>query len=104
MVPDEINPSRIRPDDLLIKRTRVQVLMGDMAVSTVYCDPDLMALRVNVTGTGEGTRAVRWIEREICELRARRIAESEARAANSRAQIEARQMQRRAKQRAGSST
>jgi hypothetical protein len=92
--------SRIRPDDELIKRPEVQRLMGDISVSAVYDDPDLMHLKINITAAGESPHAVRWIAREVLELRACRVARSEKRAASIRAQIEARRQRRRAKQRA----
>jgi hypothetical protein len=91
---------RIRPDDELIKRPEVQRLMGGISVSAVYDDPDLMHLKVNLTAAGEFPHAVRWIAREVLELRARRVARSEERTASVRAQIEARRERRRAKQRA----
>ena len=74
--------------------------MGDMSVSAVYDDPDLMRLKINVTAAGESPHAVRWIEREVLELRARRVARSEEQAANIRERIEERRERRRAKQRA----
>jgi hypothetical protein len=92
--------SRIRPDDELVKLPKVQHLMGDMSVSAVYDDPDLMGLKINVTAADESTHAVRWIEREVLELRAQRVARSEERATIVRAQIEERRTLRRAKQRA----
>jgi hypothetical protein len=95
---DPIN--RIRSEDELIKRSEVQHLMGDISVSTIYDDPDLMRLKINVTAADESTHAVRWIRREIHELRAQRVARSEKRAASVRARIEQRRARRRAKQRA----
>jgi len=92
---------RIRPDDELVKLPKVQHLMGGMSVSAVYDDPDLMGLKINVTAADQSTHAVRWIEREVLELRAQRVARSEERAAIVRAQIEERRERRRAKQRVG---
>jgi len=92
--------SRIRPDDELIKRPAVQAIMGGIATSTVYDDPDLMRLKINVTAAAESAHAVRWIAREVYDLRARRVARSEERAASVRAQIEARRERRRGRQRA----
>jgi hypothetical protein len=83
----------------LVKLPKVQHIFGGISVSAVYEDPDLMGLKVNVTAAGESTHAVRWIEREILELRARRIARSEEQAASVRARIEERRERRRAKQR-----
>lgn len=92
---------RIRPDDELVKLPKVQHLRGGMSVSAVYDDPDLMGLKINVTAADQSTHAVRWIEREVLELRAQRVARSEERAAIVRAQIEERRERRRAKQRVG---
>ena len=92
--------SRIRPDDELIKRPTVQQIMGGISISAVYDDPDLMSLKINLTAAGESTHAVRWIAREVLDLRARRVARSEERAASVRAQIEERRERRRTKQRA----
>jgi hypothetical protein len=92
---------RILPDDELVALPRVRALMGGIAISTAYDDPELMALKINVTGVGNGG-AVRWIEREVHGLRAKRVAMSEARSANARARVEARLTHRRAKQRASS--
>ena len=92
--------SRIRPDDELIKRPKVQHIMGDISVSTVYSDPDLMRLKINITAADKSTHAVRWIQREIYDLRAQRVARSQERAASVGARIEQRQARRRAKQRA----
>jgi len=98
MLPDNSSDtatSRIRPDDTFIGLPIVRVKMGGMSVSAVYDDPELMKLRIVIS-----RKMVRWIEREIDEERARRVANSEARAANVRAQIEQRRERRRAKQRA----
>ena len=70
--------SRIRPDDKLIRRPAVEAIM-DMATSTLYEDPELMRLKVVVTADDRHPHAVRWIEREVHELRARRVARSGAR-------------------------
>jgi hypothetical protein len=96
--------SRIRPEDKLVKLPKVQDIMGDVSVSAVYDDPDLMGLKINVTAADESTHAVRWIEREVLELRAQRVARSEERAASVRARIEERRERRRAKQRARTAT
>jgi hypothetical protein len=92
--------SRIRPTDVLIKLPAVRKIMGDIAASTVYEDPDLMGLKINLTAAEGATRAVNWIEREVHELRAKRVARSEERSATVREQIEKRRERRRAKQRA----
>src|SRR5262245_4706570 len=88
---------RIRPDDELIARPVVQRLMGGLSTSAIYEDADLMALKIDVTAGGQRTRVVRWIAREIHELRAQRVARSGARAAQARAQVDARRERRRAK-------
>ena len=90
--------SRIRPDDELVTRSAVQQIFGGISVSAIYDDPDLMRLKVNVMANEQRSRAVRWILREIRELRARRVARGEERAAAARAQIEKRHERR--KQRA----
>jgi hypothetical protein len=90
--------SRIRPDDVLIKRPSVQKIMGGISTSAVYDDPDLMRLKINLTAADESSHAVRWIEREIHELRAQRAARSAARGVVVAAQIEKRRERRRAKQ------
>jgi hypothetical protein len=91
---------RIRPDDVLIKLEPVKEIMGDVSTSTIYDDPDLAALKIVITGAEGRTRAVRWIAREVHELRARRVAASEQRAARARVLVEERRERRRAKQRA----
>lgn len=86
--------SRIRPDDVLIKRPVVQEIMGGISVSSVYDDPDLMRLKVCVTPIAKSPHAVAWIKRGIHELRAQRVARSEAKAAAAQAQIEQRRGRR----------
>jgi hypothetical protein len=104
MVPDNSSSnnavSRIRPDDEMIDRREVQRVMGNVSISSVYADPDLMRLKVNLMAKDNRSRAVRWIAREIHELRARRVARSEERGANVEAQIEKRHERRRTRQRA----
>jgi hypothetical protein len=102
MRPDESNStgfSRIRRDDVLIKLPAVRAIMAGMSTSAVYDDPDLMRLKINLMVT-ERSRAVRWIEREIYELRAQRVARSTELGTNVPAQIERRRERRRARQRA----
>jgi hypothetical protein len=60
----------------------------------LYEDPDVMELKIRVS-----PQMVRWIEREIYELRARRVARSGERAAAVRAQVEQQRERRRARQR-----
>jgi hypothetical protein len=90
---------RIRPDDTLITRPEVQVIMGGLSTSALYEDPDLMSLKVVVVAGEHGgpSRHVRWISREVHELRARRVARSEEKAAGVRTAIEQRRERRRAK-------
>jgi predicted DNA-binding transcriptional regulator AlpA len=94
---------RIRPDDVLIRRPQVQQIMGGISTSSVYDDPALMALKINLT-PAESPHAVRWIEREVYELRAQRAALSAARGAVVAAQTEKRRALRRAKQRTAAAT
>ena len=96
--------SRIQPDDVLIKRPVVQEIMGNISVSSVYADPDLMRLRVYVTPTVKSPHAVNWIEREVYELRAHRVAQSDARAAAAPARIGKRRERRRIKREAASAS
>jgi len=91
---------RIRPDDELIKRAAVQEIFGGISTSALYEDPELMGLKIDVTAAGKSPHMVRWIAREVHDLRAQRVARSEERAAAIRAQIEERRERRRAKQRA----
>jgi hypothetical protein len=96
MISENIGENRIRPDDTMIGVPAVRRIFGNVAVSTVYDDADLMALKIIVSG-----RAARWIEREVLDLRAKRVERSGQRAAAIRAQIEERRERRRAKQRTG---
>jgi len=91
---------RIRPDDELIKRAAGQEIFGGISTSALYEDPELMGLKIDVTAAGKSPHMVRWIAREVHDLRAQRVARSEERAAAIRAQIEERRERRRAKQRA----
>ena len=90
---------RIRPDDEVIDTPETCAIMGGISVSTAYDDPELMALKIKIGGgTGRQCR-VRFIRREILELRAERVARSEANAAAIRAQVEKRLALRRSKRR-----
>jgi hypothetical protein len=73
---NEGSTPRMKPGDQLIRRPAVQAHMGGCAVSTLYDDPEIMDLRVRLTPEGSGRSSVFWIEREILELRDRRIAAS----------------------------
>jgi hypothetical protein len=67
---------RMRPGDKLIRRQAVQAHLGGCAVSTLYADPEIMDLRVRLAPEGSelARSSVFWIEREVLELRDRRIA------------------------------
>jgi predicted DNA-binding transcriptional regulator AlpA len=94
MVPESSGHSaRMRPDDRLIACPEVRRIMGDIATSTVYTDPDLLSLRIYLTAG-----AVRWIEREIYGLRDQRVALSGEREAATRAKVEQQRDRRRRKQ------
>jgi hypothetical protein len=71
---NEVSTPRMKPGDRLIRRPIVQEHMGGCAVSTLYDDAEIMGLRVRLTPAGSGRSSVFWIEREIIELRDRRIA------------------------------
>jgi hypothetical protein len=83
---NEISTPRMKPGDRLIRRPIVQAHFGDCATSTIYEDHELMALRVRLapesstpeSSTPESSKRsnVFWIEREVLELRDRRIAAS----------------------------
>lgn len=89
MFPENSGSTRMRADDELIKRPAVQRLMGGISTTAVYDDPDLMLLKICLMPENKSarTRAVRWIAREVLDLRARRIARSEARAAQVHARV-----------------
>ena len=74
--------------------------MGGIGKSAVYDDPQLMSLKLDVMVEGNCPHAVRWIEREVHDLRAEPVARSEERATFVRIRIEERRERRRAKQRA----
>lgn len=86
-------------DDELITFSRVLELMGDMPLSTAYEDPELMALKINMTVPGRRSHAVRFIKRKVLDLRAKRIRASEANAVKVRAEVERRIEHRRTRQR-----
>jgi hypothetical protein len=82
---NEASTPRMKPGDRLIRRPAVQSYMGDCAVSTLYDDPEIMALRVQLTPEGSTRSNVFWIEREVLELRDKRIAASATRFASAEA-------------------
>jgi hypothetical protein len=89
---------RIRDDDELIGLDETRGIMGGISVSTAYADPDLMALKINITAPGQRAKAIRFIKREVYALRAQRVARAEANAPRIRAETEARVEQRRTRQ------
>jgi hypothetical protein len=94
MVPESSGHSaRMRADDRLIACPQVRRILGNVATSTLYLDPDVMSLRIYLT-----PGVVRWIEREIYELRDQRIALSGEREAATRAKVEQQRDRRRRKQ------
>jgi hypothetical protein len=66
-----------------------------MGKSAVYADPEIQRLKVCVMAKDEHSKNVTWIEREICELRAQRIARSQDWHAGDPARLEKRRQQRR---------
>ena len=50
MISENIGENRIRPDDTMIGVPAVRRIFGNVAVSTVYDDADLMALKIIVSG------------------------------------------------------
>jgi hypothetical protein len=73
---NEVSTPRMKSGDRLIRRPIVQEHMGGCAVSTLYDDPEIIDLRVRLTPAGSGRSSVFWIEREVLEVRDRRIAAS----------------------------
>ena len=96
--------SRILPDVELIHTPKTCELMGDFSISAAYDDPELMALKIKIGGGTGPHCAVRFIKREVLDLRARRVARSEANAAAIRTQVERRLALRREKRRMRAST
>jgi hypothetical protein len=95
---------RIRPDDELIAAPEMRAIMGNISVSTAYDDPELMALKIKI-GVGSGHQCrVRFIRREVHELRALRVERSQVNAPIIRTQIENRLALRREKRRMRTST
>jgi hypothetical protein len=96
---DDASGTRILPDDQLIDVAETRAIMGGISTSAAYDDPGLMALKIKIgDGTGRQCR-VRFIRREILNLRAQRVTRSEANAAGIRAQVEKRLALRRKKRR-----
>jgi hypothetical protein len=80
--------SRIRDDDELIGLTETRQIMGGISISKSYTDPDLMALRIKMSEHRGDNALVRFIKREVYELRARRVAQAAADAPAIRRKIE----------------
>jgi hypothetical protein len=87
----------IRDDDVVIGLAETLPLMGGISISTAYDDPELMALKIDLSATGQNTKIIRFVKRKVLELRAKRVARSEANTAAIRAQIEKRLALRREK-------
>lgn len=97
---DEQQQQRILDTDELIELDETLSILGGMAISTAYTDADLMALKISMTaGEGRRSKAIRFIRREILELRARRVERASAKAANVAKAIEERVERRRERQR-----
>lgn len=94
-----VTATRIRDDDELIDLPESLEIMGGMSVSTAYSDPELMALKINMTAPGLRSRMVRFIKREIYGLRAQRVARRDAAADAVRTRIEAQIARRNARRR-----
>lgn len=96
---DDDTPRRIRDDDELIALDAVRDILGGMSVATAYVDGELMALKISMTAGERRTHSVRWIKREILELRAQRVERADANAETVKAEIAARVERRRERQR-----
>ena len=94
----------IRDDDVVISLAETLPLMGGISISTAYDDPELMALKIDLSATGQNTKIIRFVKRKVLALRAKRVARSEANAAAIRVQIEKRLALRRSKRRMRAST
>jgi hypothetical protein len=91
--------SRIREDDTLDDLDEARRIMGNISVSTAYADPELMALKINMTAPGRRGHLIRFIHRELHALRAERVARAAANAEIIRAETQARVEQLRVRQR-----
>ena len=90
---------RVRDDDDLIDLVETLKIMGGIGISTAYEDPALMRLKIKMTSPERRTRMVRFIRREILELRAQRIERAEADGIIYQEKTEARLEARRVRQR-----
>ena len=86
-------------DEDLIDRNEVRRLLGDPSVSTLYADAEVRALAIPMTAPGKRVKMVRWVRREILELRRQRIAKARENAEAVRQQVTAQNERRREKRR-----
>ena len=54
----------IRDDDVVISLAETLPLMGGISTSTAYADPDLMALKIDLSATGQKTKIIRFVKRK----------------------------------------
>ena len=85
---DDAIDNLILDNDDLIDLTETLRILGNPSVSTAYDDPELMALKINMTSPGRRTRMIRFVKRKV--PRRRRVARAGAGAAKVRAEVEAR--------------
>jgi hypothetical protein len=95
---DTTGPEQGDGDDL-IGRDEVRRLLGDPSVSTLYSDPEVRALALPLTEPGKRVKRVRWLRREILELRRRRISKARENAEAVRRDVVERNKRRREKRR-----
>jgi hypothetical protein len=91
--------ARIKDDDELIVFNEVRKIMGGPSTSSAYEDASLMALKISMSPPGRRSKRVRFIRREVLELRAQRVAAAEASAETIKKEVEERVERRREKQR-----
>jgi hypothetical protein len=84
---------------VLIDATRVREKLGGVSMSTLYDDPEVMALKITMTASGRRSKRARWLEHEIDALVCERIARSRVDAETVRQEVIARNERRRAKRR-----
>lgn len=91
--------TRILDDDELIDLEETRKILGGISISTAYNDPELMTLRINMTAKGRRVKMIRFVKREILDLRVQRAQRSEANVKKIREEVEARVERRRSRQR-----
>ena len=91
--------TRILDDDELIDLEETRKILGGISISTAYNDPELMTLRINMTAKGRRVKMIRFVKREILDLRVQRAQRSEANVEKIREEVEARVERRRSRQR-----